>query len=231
MDRANVELSLFPSGLRRDFQTADGVRAARIEHAVEDGRFGLLTREASSPKAQTDDGLVSAHRGINQGALAVVDLLLPAQPSSSGYRKNVQVSLRWVVFGLGTEYRRHMGRDNPSNIFSVTSHRIVWRDPNLSAVRCDAGDCRLYLIQQHPRPGVTFSKCDAPLRHAFPETIHQLPRLSGPCCRSTSGSAHQVGHSPWRLTPWSLPFGSRSCGRAHSDTPNRLKMEAIRPSV
>ena len=37
MDRAKVELPLLPSGLCSDFQSADGVRASRIELAVEDG--------------------------------------------------------------------------------------------------------------------------------------------------------------------------------------------------
>src|ERR1019366_4146443 len=119
--------------------------AACVEHAVEDGhadgRFGLLAREASRSQARTDDGLVSAHRGFNQSALAVVGLLLPAQPSSSCNRKNVLVSLRWVVLGLSTEYRCHTGRDNHSNIFSVTSHHVVGRHPIISAVSGNAGDC------------------------------------------------------------------------------------------
>jgi len=97
MDRAKVELSLFPSRLGRDFQPPDGVRASRVQHTVEDGhadrRFGLLTGEASRSQARTDDGLVSAHRGFNQSALSVAGLLLPAQPSSIRNRKNVLVSL------------------------------------------------------------------------------------------------------------------------------------------
>src|ERR1035437_7538122 len=152
MDRAKVEHSLLPAGLRSDVKTADGDLAARVQHSVEDGhsdnRFGLLAREASRSQARTDDGLVSAHRGFNQSALSVVGLFLPAQPSSICNRKNVPVSLRWVELGLGTEYRCHMGRDNHTNVFSVTSHHIVGRHPIISTVSCDAGDCRLYLIQQ-----------------------------------------------------------------------------------
>ena len=63
---------------------------------------------ASRSQARTDDGLVSAHRGFNQSALAVVGFILPAQPSMCGNGKNVLVSLRWVVLGLGTEDRCHM---------------------------------------------------------------------------------------------------------------------------
>ena len=64
MDRAKVELSLFPSGLCSDFQPADGVRPSHVEHAIEDGhanrRFGFLARKAWGSKARTDDGLVSS---------------------------------------------------------------------------------------------------------------------------------------------------------------------------
>jgi hypothetical protein len=107
MDRARAELpTLFPASLRGDVKTADRVWAARVEHSIEDGhadsRFGLLAREAPRSQAGTDDGLVSAHRGFNQSALAVVSFLLPAQPSMCGNGKNVLVSLRWVVLGLGT---------------------------------------------------------------------------------------------------------------------------------
>src|ERR1019366_220934 len=141
-----------PSVLSSDVKTSDGVRAACIQHSIEDGhsdsRFSLLAREAPRSQAWTDDGLVSAHRGFNQSALAVVGFFLPAQPSMCGNGKNVLVSLRWVVLGLGTEYRCHMGRDNHSNIFSVTSHHIVSRHPIISAVSCYARDSRLYLIQQ-----------------------------------------------------------------------------------
>ena len=84
MDRAKGEFSLFPVDLRSDVLMANGVRTSRIQHAVEDGhadrRFSLLTRDAARSKARTDYGLVSAHRGFNQSASAVADLLLPAQP-------------------------------------------------------------------------------------------------------------------------------------------------------
>jgi hypothetical protein len=107
MDRARAELpTLFPASLRGDVKTADRVWAACIQHSIEDGhsdsRFSLLAREAPRSQAVTDDGLVSAHRGFNQSALAVVSFLLPAQPSMCGNGKNVLVSLRWVVLGLGT---------------------------------------------------------------------------------------------------------------------------------
>ena len=126
MDRAKVEPFLFPLNLRGDFQPADGVRASHVEHTVEDGhadsRFGLLARKASRSQARTEDGFVSAYRGFNQSALAVVGFLLPAQPSSSCNRKNVLVPLRRVALGFGTEYRCHMGRDNYTDIFAMTSH-------------------------------------------------------------------------------------------------------------
>src|ERR1039457_6654238 len=125
MDRAKVELSHFPSDLRSDVRTADGVRPSCIQHAVEDGhadsRFSLLTREreAARSQARSDDGLVSAHGGFNQSALAVVGLLLPAQSSMCGNRKNVLVTLRRVVLGLDTQNRCHMRWDNHSDIFVV----------------------------------------------------------------------------------------------------------------
>jgi hypothetical protein len=41
-----------------------------------------------------------------------------------------------------------MGRDNHSNIFAVSGYYFVGRHPIISAVGCNAGDCRLDLIQQ-----------------------------------------------------------------------------------
>ena len=58
------------------------------------------------------------------------------------------VSLRRIVYGPGTRYRRYVGRDDHTNIFAVTGHNVVGRHPIISAVGCDAGDRRLYLIQQ-----------------------------------------------------------------------------------
>jgi hypothetical protein len=53
MDRAKVELFLFPAELRSNVETADRVRAAHVEHSIEDGhadsRFSLPTREAARP--------------------------------------------------------------------------------------------------------------------------------------------------------------------------------------
>ena len=121
MDRVSAEFSHDPDGLRRNRETANRVRAARVQHSIEDchadSRIGLLTREDARPQARTDEGLVSALIGFNQSALSLGGLLLPAQPSSSCNRKNVPVSLRWVVPGLGTEDRCHMGRNNHSNTF------------------------------------------------------------------------------------------------------------------
>src|ERR1039457_1836523 len=99
MDRAKVELSLFPSDLRSDVRTADGVRPSSIQHAVEDGhadsRFSLLTREREAARSPTraEDCLVSAHGGFTQSASSVVGLRLPAQPSSICDRNNVLISL------------------------------------------------------------------------------------------------------------------------------------------
>lgn len=152
IDITKVKAPLFQSGLSSDFKTADGDRAARVEHSIENGhadsRFDLLARGASCSQARTDDGLVSAYRGFNQSALSVVGILLPAQPSSSCNRKNVWVSLRWVVFGLDPEYRCQMVRNNHSNIFAVMSHHFVGRHPIISAVSCDAGNRRLDPIRQ-----------------------------------------------------------------------------------
>jgi len=61
---------------------------------------------------------------------------------------NVLVSLRWVVLGIGTEDRCHMRRDNHSSIFAVTGHYRVGSHSIISTVGCDAGNCRVYLIQQ-----------------------------------------------------------------------------------
>ena len=51
MDRVSAEFSHAPDGLRRNVETADRVRATRVEHSIEDGhadsRFGPLTREAA----------------------------------------------------------------------------------------------------------------------------------------------------------------------------------------
>jgi len=70
MDRVSAEFPQTAGDLRCDVETADGIWASRVQHAVEDGhtdsRFGLLTVEASRSQARTDDGLVSAHRGFNQ---------------------------------------------------------------------------------------------------------------------------------------------------------------------
>src|SRR5674476_252125 len=108
MDRAKVELSLFPASLGGEVYTADGVRVSRVQHAVEDGhtdgRFGLLAGEAAGSQARTDDGLVSAHRSFNQSALAVASFLLPAQPSPCSNQKNVLVPLRRVVPDIVTEH-------------------------------------------------------------------------------------------------------------------------------
>jgi hypothetical protein len=56
MDRARVEFSLFPAGLRSDVLTANGVRTSRLQHAVEDChadlRFSLLTRSQPMPGRQ-----------------------------------------------------------------------------------------------------------------------------------------------------------------------------------
>ena len=85
MDRVSAEFSHDPDGLRSNVEPADRVGAACVEHSIEDGnadsRFDLLAREASCSQARTDDGFVSARRGFNQSALAVVGLLLPAHPS------------------------------------------------------------------------------------------------------------------------------------------------------
>jgi hypothetical protein len=37
MDRAKVEHSVFPADLRSGVKTANGVRATRVEHSIEDG--------------------------------------------------------------------------------------------------------------------------------------------------------------------------------------------------
>jgi hypothetical protein len=51
MDRTRAEVPLSQPVLRGDFQTADGVGAACMEHSIEDGyadgRFGLLAIEIS----------------------------------------------------------------------------------------------------------------------------------------------------------------------------------------
>ncbi len=80
--------------------------------------------------------------------MAVVSFLLPAQPPSSCNRKNVLVSLQWVVSGLGTEYRCCMRRDNHANIFAVTRDYVVGRHPVICADGGHADDRRLDLIQQ-----------------------------------------------------------------------------------
>jgi plasmid stability protein len=51
MDRVSAEFPHDPDGLRSNVVTADRVRAARVEHSIEDShadsRFNLLTREAA----------------------------------------------------------------------------------------------------------------------------------------------------------------------------------------
>jgi hypothetical protein len=51
MAQVSAEFSYDPDGLRGNVETANGVRPARVQHAVEDGhansRFGLLTIEPS----------------------------------------------------------------------------------------------------------------------------------------------------------------------------------------
>ena len=145
MDRAKVELPLFPSGLRSDFHLADGVWASRVQHSIEDGYadrcFGLLSREAARLQARTEDALVSTHCGFNQSTLAVVGLLLPAQPSLCRNGKNVLVPLRRIVPSLGAEHRCHMGRDNHIDTFAMTSHHIVGRHPIIGTVGCNTRDC------------------------------------------------------------------------------------------
>jgi hypothetical protein len=53
MDRVSAEFSHDPDRLGSNFETADGVGAARVEHSIEDGhadsRFSLLTRGAAGP--------------------------------------------------------------------------------------------------------------------------------------------------------------------------------------
>jgi hypothetical protein len=97
MDRTRAEVSLSQPVLCGDFQTANGVGAACMEHSMEDGyadaRFNLLAREASCSQARTDDGLVTAHRGFNQSPLSVVSLFLPTQSSLVCNGKNMPVSL------------------------------------------------------------------------------------------------------------------------------------------
>jgi len=67
MDKARGEFRLFPARLRSNFESADGVRASRVQHTVEDGyadgRLCLLARKASRSQTRTKDGLVSAHQG------------------------------------------------------------------------------------------------------------------------------------------------------------------------
>jgi hypothetical protein len=50
MDRMKAELPVFLASLRSNVETTDGVRASRVQHAVEDGhadnRLSLLAREA-----------------------------------------------------------------------------------------------------------------------------------------------------------------------------------------
>jgi len=152
MDRAKVELPLFPSGLRGYFHLSDGVRASSVQHSIEDGhadrRLGLLSREASRSQARTEDALVSAHCSFNQSTLAVVGLLLPAKPSLCRNGNNVLVPLRRIVSSLGAEHRCHVGRNNHIDIFAMASHHIVGRHPIISAVGGNTGDCRIYLTKQ-----------------------------------------------------------------------------------
>jgi len=53
MDRVSAEFSHDPDRLRSNVETADRVRAARVEHSIEDGhadsRFSHLTRGAARP--------------------------------------------------------------------------------------------------------------------------------------------------------------------------------------
>ena len=52
------------------------------------------------------------------------------------------------MHGLGTEGRRPMGRNDHADVFAVRGHYFLGRHPVISAVGCDTGDCRVYLIQQ-----------------------------------------------------------------------------------
>src|ERR1019366_9916449 len=96
MDQVSTEFPHGPDALRSNVETAFGIWAACVEHSIEnscaDSGFGLLTGEASRSETGTDNCLVSAHRGFNQSALAVVGILLPAHPSPCSDHKNVLVS-------------------------------------------------------------------------------------------------------------------------------------------
>ena len=58
------------------------------------------------------------------------------------------VPLRRIERCFDTEYCCHMGRNNHIDLFFMTSHHIVGRHPIISAVGCNTGDCRIYLIKQ-----------------------------------------------------------------------------------
>lgn len=67
---------------------ADGLRASRIHHAVEDGdadgSLGLLAGQLSGMQVVTEDTLVACHRGFRLGPPAIVGVPLPAQPALGG---------------------------------------------------------------------------------------------------------------------------------------------------
>ena len=59
--------------------------------------------------------------------------------------------MRRVVPAFVVKHRCHVGRDDHTVVFAGLGHNIVGRPPILSAVICDAGDRRFYLIQQRCR--------------------------------------------------------------------------------
>ena len=116
-------------GLRRRHRMSDGVGPCGIEHVIEnsgaDDGFAASRRIAAGSHAIADEGLVAAHRGLDQRTFAVSGDLLPAESAQLGDRQQVGVARRRVGLEAGTQHSVLLRRNHDRNRGVVSGDRLI----------------------------------------------------------------------------------------------------------
>src|SRR3954454_1885341 len=92
---------------RRWSGDADGVRASKVEHSVEDlggdGDLGGSGLVAVETQPVTDDPLPARELALNAGSFVIAAVALPGYPPVPGDRLDVDVALSRLGVGSGAE--------------------------------------------------------------------------------------------------------------------------------
>jgi hypothetical protein len=162
-----------------DIYEADALRDANrewlrdIDHAVQcpDGNCGLtlLSGQAASAQRRSDQMFVTADCRFHQVASAVAGCFLPAHATLRRDHSDVPVALALPVGAVCAQHCRCARRNHHvwRRIMLLTRHGLVNRLAIISAIRDEASDLAVDLLEQ--------SKCPS---EDFPNHLSRLPAVA-----------------------------------------------------